>query len=153
MSKVPHGPAITIRIHTSSEKHAPSKCKDIVDHDIFVDFAVCVKADKHQLGVHKYGWPRLQTKKCLSSMQIERVLDAEIYYVPKKALFWYVSFSDAAKVLLRCIDSADTCRRKCHKILKADFLRWRSEESFPGISTFIFKVFFPNFLHSNSLKI
>ena len=88
-----------------------------------------------------YGWPREKTKLCLSKEKIDLVSRSKLCLVSKHNYFWYISFSRAAKTLLRCIDTSNTCRRKCHKILKSDFLNWQSEAPYEGISTFIFKVY------------
>lgn len=140
VSCVPHGPAITLRIRPS--RSARRSTADNVKHDIFVDFAACIKVDKNKIPVSRYGWPRRpRTLQCLDKTIIARILDAGVYLVPKDNSFWYISFSNAAKILMKTIDtSPDTCRRMCHKILKTDFHTWESEQAFPGISTFIFKV-------------
>lgn len=109
-------------------------------HEISVDMAIAIKVDKDEIPITKYGWPRARTEQCLLPEVIERIKDQNVYLVAKSNLFWYISFCNAAKVLLRSIDSTDTCRRKVHKILKADFLTWHSQRSYPGISTYIFKV-------------
>ena len=64
----------------------------------------------------------------------------EILLVPKKPNAWLISYEHAAKKMLRGLDSGSTCRKMCHRILKHDLLKWSSERSFPGMSTYPLKV-------------
>lgn len=88
-------------------------------------------------------WPRQETKVVLPSEDIKKVIDVGIHLVPKGEKFWLISVSRAERELMNVIDIADSgCRKKCHKLLKADFKDWkkRSNTGLSGISTFLFKV-------------
>ena len=113
------------------------------DHDISVDFSASIDLKDHdKVTVSTHGWPRPQTRKVLSEQKINQIISAGVHLVPKKDMFWYISFSHPAKVLLNNIDAWDECRRKCHKMIKRDFQIWESQSThgFDGISTYIFKV-------------
>jgi len=130
---VPHGPAITLILTTALTKQHK------IEHEISVDFAVSIDT---KLSVSIYDWPRPDTLKALSTEQIQYVREAGIHLVPKKELFWYISFSKAAGALLKHLDKVNECRLKCHKILKRDFKTWQSKSpsGMEGISTYVFKV-------------
>ena len=131
MQKFPNGPAVTMIIKREHE------------HDISIDISASIQLnDKSNQFVCTHGWPRSKTKNVLSKKKIKCILAAGVHLVPKKDLFWYISYSKPAKVLLNNIDAWDECRRKCHKIIKRDFQIWKSQSThgFNGISTYIFKV-------------
>ena len=44
------------------------------------------------------------------------------YLVPKSKDFWYVSFANPSKVLMKNLDKAGECRVRVHRILKRDFM-------------------------------
>ena len=128
MKCVPTGPAITMFITHSN-----------VDHEISIDLSASIETD---IPVGIYGWPRPETGKVLSPEQIKKIEAAGVILVPKHERFWYLSFSKAVTSLMQFIDGADECRRKCHKILKRDFMTWQSQSKsgLKGISTYLFKV-------------
>lgn len=108
--------------------------------NITVDLCASIATD--QITLHDYGWPRPQTRHCLSPELITLILDAGLHLIPKHLKFWYISVSRAGQALMNGIDIADNgCRRQCHILLKADFQTWlgRSGNNLPGISTMVFK--------------
>ena len=126
-----HGPAITMTILPDGEN---------LEHEISIDIAVCIKVNSNQIPQLK--WPRQASINVLGSDVIQRVVDSGVILVPKKDLFWLISYSKYAKMLMKIIDAFDECRRKCYKILKRDFMSWQSESEtgLKGISSYIFKV-------------
>lgn len=124
----PHGPAVSLFINDPR-----------VTHKISVDLSVSI--DIGFIEVTAFGWPRPQTKKVLSKEKIDAVIQEGLHLVPKKELYWYVSTSKAAKVLMNSLDGSDDCRKICHQILKKDFQTWKSQSKYGmyGISTYIFK--------------
>ena len=137
ISSQPHGPAVTIRIQP---KHLQNGAGSPLKHDIYVDFSAIIDVPPSMIPVTSFGWPREKTFKVMTQQKIEQVKAAGLLLVPKNNDFWFISFSKPGKLLLRCIDSWNECRRRCHKILKRDYMSWNSEEAFPGVSTYMFKV-------------
>ena len=111
-----------------------------IDHDISIDFSASIETEI-SVGVH--GWPRQATRNVLSEKQIDKAFSAGLHMVPKSDKFWYLSYSKAVTALLKYIDGANECRKKCHKILKKDFRTWQSKSStgLATISTYLFKVY------------
>ena len=70
----------------------------------------------------------------------EKLRQDEIMLVPKRQNEWLVSYEHTAKKMLKGLDSEFTCRKMCHRILKYDVLKWKSEASYPGLSTMLLKV-------------
>ena len=69
----------------------------------------------------------------------EKVKKARLILVPKKPTKWLLSYSHVTKAVIKNLDRRGECRKKCHKILKYDFLM-KIPGDFPGISTHVFKV-------------
>ena len=128
-----HGPAITLTILPDGKN---------LKHEINIDIAVCIKVNLNLIPGLQCRWPREKTKKVLGSEIINKVVDSGVILVPKKDLFWYISYSRYAKMLMNIIDAFDECRRKCYKILKTDFITWQLESvtGLRDISSYIFKV-------------
>ena len=99
-------------------------------HSISIDFAPVFEtsAEYSEKTIASNSWPRRGTSNCLTHEKIRKIKKQRLCLVPKEGRFWYVSFSRLEKALMRCIDSAFTCRRKCYKILKAQFILWNKEE-------------------------
>lgn len=129
LSRDAHGPAITVTIKDAD-----------VGHYISVDISATI--DKCPVPVSEYCWPRPATKETIDPKKINNVLAAGTHLVPKGDEFWYSSFSKAEKEMLQQIDSGNECRRACHKLIKKDFEKMKSESShgYPGISTHVFRV-------------
>ncbi|XP_057297457.1 cyclic GMP-AMP synthase-like [Hydractinia symbiolongicarpus] len=126
--KEPKGPALTVKIKKPGLPH------------ITVDLSASISTN--QVTLSDYKWPREKTKLVLTKELIKSIKDAGLHLIPKKLKFWYIFVSRAGQVLMNGIDSNDNgCRKRCHKLLKADFQTWlgRSNNNLPGISTMIFK--------------
>ncbi|XP_057298076.1 cyclic GMP-AMP synthase-like [Hydractinia symbiolongicarpus] len=121
------GPALTLTI---KKEGLPNISVDL-----------CASIATNQITLADYNWPRPQTRKILSKRLINSIFDAGLHLIPKHLKFWYVSESRAGQALMNGIDNDKGCRKKCHKLLKADFQTWlgRSGNNLPGISTMIFK--------------
>ncbi|XP_057298071.1 uncharacterized protein LOC130629003 isoform X2 [Hydractinia symbiolongicarpus] len=122
------GPALTVTI---KKEGLPNISVDL-----------CASIATQQITLDNFDWPRWQTKDILSERLIKSIYDAGLHLIPKTLKFWYISVSRAGRVLMKGIDANDRgCRRKCHKLLKADFQTWigRSGNNLPGMSTMIFK--------------
>ncbi|XP_057297454.1 cyclic GMP-AMP synthase-like [Hydractinia symbiolongicarpus] len=126
--KEPKGPALTVKIKKPGLPH------------ITVDLSASISTN--QVTLSDYKWPREKTKIGLTKKLIKSINDAGLHLIPKNPKFWYISVSRTGQALMNGIDSNDNgCRKKCHKLLKADFQTWlgRSSNNLPGISTMIFK--------------
>ena len=122
------GPAVGIIINTKKG-------------DIDIDLSPSVEVNDIKLK----GWPNGGSKVFDSTKgkQIKKeVENAKIHLVPKKDLFWRISYSNKIKELINSMDRTGECRKRTHKILKYDFQMWKIEERcrFEGISTYIFSV-------------
>jgi len=111
-------------------------------HEISIDIATCININLNEIPGLKYRWPRKASTKVLGPDVISEVVASGVILVPKKDLFWYISFSRYAKKLMNIIDDVGECRRQCYQLLKRDFITWQSKANtgLKGISSFIFKV-------------
>ncbi|XP_053402947.1 protein mab-21-like 3 [Mercenaria mercenaria] len=130
ISRACHGPALKMTIKPG--RGSP------VQHDINVDISVSLHCD---IPITAFGWPREETKRAFSMEHINEVLKAGIHLVPKKDLFWAISFSKAERALLSILDADQGCRKYVAKIMKKHVMTCSSQSSngLPGISSHIIK--------------
>ena len=124
----PRGPAVGITISTKKG-------------EIDIDLSPSVDVTDIKLK----GWPNAGSTVFDSEKGKEikqQVGKAQIHLVPKKDLFWRISYSKKMKALINSMDRIGECRKRCHKMLKYDFQIWKTEEKcrFEGISTYLFYV-------------
>jgi predicted phosphohydrolase len=132
ISKVNHGPAITMTL-------VPFQGSP-VKHNINVDITLSLECD---IPLSRFGWPREKTKQAFERDLINEVLNAGIHLVPKKDLFWAISFSKAERALLSRLDDTDGgCRKYVTKIMKKFVMNCISQSinGLPGISSHVIKV-------------
>jgi predicted phosphohydrolase len=110
-----------------------------VKHNINVDVTLSLECD---IPLSRFGWPRGKTKQAFERDLIDKVLNAGIHLVPKKDLFWAISFSKAERALLSRLDSDGGCRKYVTKIMKKFVMNCSSQSTngLPGISSHIIKV-------------
>ncbi|XP_053401529.1 protein mab-21-like 3 [Mercenaria mercenaria] len=96
-----HGPALTLTLSPDRKRG--------VHHNISVDLTVSLKCS---LQLQEFNWPRSATLRAFDEELIERAIGAGIHLVPKKDLFWSISFSRAERALLSGIDADSGCRKK-----------------------------------------
>lgn len=131
ISKVSHGPALTLTL-------VPFPGSGIT-HNISVDITASLYC---YIPLSRFGWPRENTKRAFESEVINEVVKAGIHLVPKKDLFWAISFSKAEKSLLLRLDKDGGCRKYVTKIMKkfAMTCSSQSRNGLPGVSSHIIKV-------------
>ncbi|XP_060556587.1 uncharacterized protein LOC132717178 isoform X2 [Ruditapes philippinarum] len=130
ISKVSHGPALTMTL-------VPFQGSP-VKHNINVDITLSLECD---IPLSRFGWPREKTKQAFERDVIDEVLNAGIHLVPKKDLFWAISFSKAERALLSRLDTDGGCRKYVTKIMKKFVMNCSSQSTngLPGISSHIIK--------------
>ena len=128
ISPNPHGPALTLT------------WQKIGTHHISIDLVPALFT--RSIKIDSFVWRRSFFTKNLRGCELaEKLSQDEILLVPKKQNEWLVSYEHTAKKMLKGLDSEKTCRKMCHRILKYDVLKWKSEAySYPGLSTYPLKV-------------
>jgi predicted phosphohydrolase len=131
VSKVNYGPALKMTL-------VPFQGSP-VKHNINVDVTLSLECD---IPLSRFGWPREKTKQAFERNVIDEVLNAGIHLVPKKDLFWAISFSKAERALLSRLDTDGGCRKYVTKIMKKFVMNCSSQSTngLPGISSHIIKV-------------
>ncbi|XP_066933138.1 uncharacterized protein [Clytia hemisphaerica] len=118
----PHGPAITLTYHKPGDHH--------IDIDLSPSlFTNDIKVDE---GV----WGRSFFKDNPRGVDlVDKLKEVPVLLVPKKEDCWLISHEKIMKKMFNSVDGPGTCRKECHKTLKADVLNWKSKEQFEGMST------------------
>ncbi|XP_053402720.1 protein mab-21-like 3 [Mercenaria mercenaria] len=131
ISNTSQGPALTLTISPKTQD---------IRHNISVDITASLKCAS-KLKLEDFGWPRLQTKKAFDKEVIDAAIESGIHLVPKKDLFWSISFSRAERALLSSIDRGFGCRKRVLKLLKkfVEKCKSGSTSKLPGISSHILK--------------
>ncbi|XP_053401523.1 uncharacterized protein LOC123549236 [Mercenaria mercenaria] len=126
------GPALTLTISPNRELG--------ISHEISVDVTVSLKCSA-KLDFEHFGWPRAKTRKAFDQDVIDAAIEAGIHLVPKKDLFWSISYSRAERALLSSIDREFGCRKRVLKLLKkyVEKCKSGSTSKLPGISSHILK--------------
>ena len=127
VSRKAHGPAVTVTIQQPRR------------HNINVDIVPCIPSN---LPVTSNCWPRPDTRKALSDLQIKNIMDVGTHLVPKGDIVFNVSYSKAEKELLKSLDAGNGCRKQCHQVMKRLVQEFasKSPDGAPGISSHLFKV-------------
>ena len=126
MARFPHGPALTLNFSKPGEHH--------------IDIDLVPSLYTHDIKVSAEVWRRPFFSTSRGKNVAIQLKTTPILLVPKKENAWLVSYEKLTKEMINKFDSAGTCRKMCHKILKYDFLKWKSEQKFEGISTYPLKV-------------
>lgn len=128
ISNACHGPALTLTI-TPSDRSG-------IKHKISVDVTASLKCS-----LQFKNWPRPATRNAFDEDLIHAVFQAGIHLVPKKDLFWAISYSRAERALLSSVDKGFGCRKRTLKLLKKYFAvcQSRSTSKLPGISSHVLK--------------
>ena len=128
ISPNPHGPALTLTWQKTGSPH------------ISIDLVPALFTQSIQ--IDSSVWRRAFFATNTRGRELsEKLRQDEILLVAKKQNEWLVSYEHTAKKMLKGLDSQTTCRKMCHRILKYDVLKWKSEAySYPGLSTYPLKV-------------
>lgn len=127
LSRSSHGPALTLTIKPQGD----------VEHSISLDITPTIE---YSIKTSQFGWPRSETIKAFGKQLVNDTIAKGTHLVPKKDLFWAISFSRMERELLSGMDSDSGCRKYVYKMLKKYIEDCkRSRGDLPGISSHIVK--------------